>query len=393
MIKRSELLLAFSYLIDLLNPLLSGHHLKTAYIANELSAALKLWPDRQMSVTLAALVHDLGLIACEEETAKLVHRDSDFYHSGLTADLLNCCEGLRGLAKIVRFHHSPFMMQDDPSFQEIYILYFADQIAVSLQNNMDKRNLSLWLLAEDEKAFFRPYVAAFLDLLDREEFWHDLNSVFLKEIIARRVSEDECFLTLPDFLSWAKRVAALVDHRSGSNSLYHSKSVARVSEMLAHLSHFPLEDYIFLNCAGYLHDIGKVVIPQSVLQQTEPLTKEEVSLFKTHPLHAKHILDKIKGLSKVSLWVAYHHERMNEFGYPFQVKPSKLDLGSRIMGAANFFVTLLERKPYRDVLEKDVVINILEEVGSRLVFDPDLLKILARGYDFFNFVVGEIQNN
>jgi len=102
-----------------------------------------------------------------------------------------------------------------------------------------------------------------------------------------------------------------------------------------------------MEVAGNLHDLGKMVIPNSILNKPDKLNKEETAIMRQHTYFTYTVLNSIGGISQIAEWAAFHHERLDGSGYPFHLGADKLGIGSRIMAVADVFTAISEDRPYR----------------------------------------------
>jgi response regulator RpfG family c-di-GMP phosphodiesterase len=124
---------------------------------------------------------------------------------------------------------------------------------------------------------------------------------------------------------------------------------------------------------GYiLHDIGKIGIPESILQKPGPLTAEEWSVMQTHPLLGVQMVSPIGFLGDAVKIIREHHERWDGRGYPQQLRGTEIHLAARIFSVVDTFDAITSERPYQEALP---VAHALEEIeehsGSQ--FDPDVV--------------------
>ncbi len=117
-----------------------------------------------------------------------------------------------------------------------------------------------------------------------------------------------------------------------------------------------------LELAGLLHDIGKLRQPDELLDKPGKLTPEEYAHIQRHSFDTYTILKNIKGLEKVTQWAALHHERADGSGYPYHLSTETLALEARIVAVADVFQALAQKRPYRDPLQPDEIMEILNEM-------------------------------
>jgi HD-GYP domain-containing protein (c-di-GMP phosphodiesterase class II) len=117
-----------------------------------------------------------------------------------------------------------------------------------------------------------------------------------------------------------------------------------------------------LELAGLLHDIGKLRQPDYLLEKPSKLTPEEYSHIQRHSFDTYAIIKNIHGLEKISMWAAQHHERIDGSGYPYHLDGGSVSLEARIVAVADVFQALAQRRPYRDSMTKDEIMEILNEM-------------------------------
>jgi len=187
-------------------------------------------------------------------------------------------------------------------------------------------------------------------------------------------------ITYEDFMDFSKLFIYSIDFRSRYTAA-HSIGVAAVAERLSKLSGMSENDCEMLKIAGYLHDIGKLSIPIEILEKSSALTKDEYNVIKQHTYYTYHILDNIKGMEKIRDIAAYHHETLDEKGYPFRINKSKLSRESRLMVVADIFTALTEKRSYREPMKKDEVTNILIDMVNKNKIDKDIVEIAINNYE------------
>lgn len=143
------------------------------------------------------------------------------------------------------------------------------------------------------------------------------------------------------------------------------------------------EDIKILRIAALLHDIGKIEIPQSVLNKKEKLTDEEFELIKKHPVYSAEIIKPLANLGKLHSIVLHHHERYDGKGYPSGIKGEGIPLEARILSVADSFDAMLSDRPYRKSLSMDKAIAELQRCANTQ-FDKNIvesfIKILHKNY-------------
>ena len=112
-----------------------------------------------------------------------------------------------------------------------------------------------------------------------------------------------------------------------------------------------------LRISALLHDIGKIGIPESILNKSDKLLPEEIKLIEKHPILGAEILEPIKEFKNISLGVKYHHERYDGKGYPCGLTGENIPLIATIISVADAYDAMTSDRPYRKGLEKDEAIK------------------------------------
>ncbi|MDP3142698.1 MAG: HD domain-containing protein [Candidatus Omnitrophota bacterium] len=140
------------------------------------------------------------------------------------------------------------------------------------------------------------------------------------------------------------------------------------------------EDFLEnLHIASLLHDIGKIGIPEIILNKIEKLTDEEFKIIREHPMKGVTILQPIKELSECIQGVKYHHERYDGTGYPEGLKGDQIPLIASIISVADSYDAMTTDRPYRKALTKEQAIAEIEKYSGRQ-FHPKIAAALIELY-------------
>jgi putative two-component system response regulator len=152
----------------------------------------------------------------------------------------------------------------------------------------------------------------------------------------------------------------------------HIERVTTYSLWLAGELRWPQENIRILEFGARLHDIGKIIVPDQILNKSERLSQEEWELMREHPRAGAKILKKISHLRRVIPYILYHHEKWNGEGYPENLHGRDIPLGARILALADVYDALTITRPYRPAISRDDALQFLKtEIGKH--FDPDLV--------------------
>ena len=164
----------------------------------------------------------------------------------------------------------------------------------------------------------------------------------------------------------------------------HSDRVSEYSVLIGEKIGLNEEDLRRLRIGGLFHDVGKIGVPDNILQKNGKLSDDEYSEIKNHPTIGAHILSSASIFQDIIPIVKHHHERFDGRGYPGQLKGEEIPYLARIAAVADSFDAMTSRRVYRDSLPINVVIEEIEK-NKGTQFDPNVadafLDILRNNYD------------
>ena len=219
-------------------------------------------------------------------------------------------------------------------------------------------------------------------------FWDDIALKSYAEVLGKRHAqlsvnfEDELIAkfnldheAMPSnrIFEIASSLAAAIDAKDPYTK-DHSTSVSRYSEALARAINLPENEIERIRLGALLHDVGKIGIPETVLQKEGPLSDEEWVIMKQHPtIGAEKVLLPNASLRDLIPIVKYHHERIDGKGYPEGLSNGDIPLAAKIVAIADTYHALTSDRPYRKGMSIEKAITILEE-GAGSQWDEDLVR-------------------
>lgn len=154
----------------------------------------------------------------------------------------------------------------------------------------------------------------------------------------------------------------------------HSRNVAAYVISIASRMKLPANEISLLNNAALLHDIGKIGIPESILNKVGPLTDEEYDIIKTHPEVGYNILRPVTAFGSFIKAVRYHHERYDGKGYPAGLSGKEIPFHARILAVADCFDAMTSNRVYRNSPGIDYAISEIKK-NSGTQFDPEISEV------------------
>ena len=157
----------------------------------------------------------------------------------------------------------------------------------------------------------------------------------------------------------------------------HSSRVADYAKEIGRRFGYSQKQQDEIHIMGLLHDVGKLVIPDAVINKPGDLTEEEFAVIRTHPLKGYEILSKTTEMPQMAVGARWHHERYDGKGYPDGLVGGNIAEEARIIAVADAYDAMTSRRSYRDALPQDVVREEIEK-GKGTQFDPVFANIMLR---------------
>lgn len=170
-----------------------------------------------------------------------------------------------------------------------------------------------------------------------------------------------------------KTLTAILDKKDAYTST-HSSDVSSISMKLAKFAKLPEDEIYRVGLAGLLHDIGKVYVPDELLNKPSKLSSEEFDLIRTHPAKSYELLRDLESFQEIVQMSRSHHERWDGRGYPDGLQGENILFGSRILSIADTYDAMTSDRSYRKGLSHEVAVEeIRNNAGGQ--FDPGLAEL------------------
>lgn len=367
------------------------HHWQTAVIADHIARAAEVEELERRSIVYAALLHDIGAASNWQERRRIqepAYRASQgvFKHAEAGFWLLREAPMLSEFAEAIRHHHDAW---NGRNYSGTYgeqiplagrILHLADNIEVGIKDGQfileQADDILASVCSESGKAFDPKLIDVFRNLGKAEYFWLDIVNPEYHERFFRELDVyGSVRYSLDDAIKIARIFSRIIDKMSRFTAR-HSQDVSQMAAFLAEGLGFSGDEVKAMRIAGLLHDLGKLAIPNEILEKAGPLDEREFRMIKQHTYYTYRILEQIDHFDVIAEWAAYHHETLDGCGYPFRIAGESLSLGSRIMAVADIFTALSEQRPYREPMEQRKVKRIMESMVDRNKIDGMVVKYL-----------------
>jgi len=184
-------------------------------------------------------------------------------------------------------------------------------------------------------------------------------------------NEQKAREVLDSHLSMMEALGRAIAKRDSDTGV-HNYRVAWIAARIAEKLGLPNKEMQSLIAGSFLHDVGKIGIPDAILLKPGKLDDEEFAVMRTHVAQGEEIVSGIGWLDGASDVVAGHHEKWNGAGYPRRLAGEQIPLAARIFAVADVFDALCSKRPYKEALGFDAAMAILEkDTGSH--FDPGVM--------------------
>lgn len=393
-INLSQVILALSDALDLVGIDEMNHGKRVGFMAQACAQVLGFSREEQLELLQCGLIHDLGVSSTRMHHCLV----GEFEWEGVSIhcltgqERLNQFPRLKHLAPVIRYHHTKWQELEQLALSDkikayaniIFLVDRVDMFAVPFYgaNLLVSIAQIQQIIKEYSGVYFNPiYMDAFLKASSSEFFWLMLDPIPLQRHLHQTLEKQvKVKISFDELLSIAKIFAHIVDAKS-TFTLQHSQGVARVARFLSTILELSDRQQEKIEIAALLHDLGKLQVPDEVLEKTGPLSQEERILIRKHSFYTYQILKQIDGLEEIAIWAACHHEMLNGHGYPFRKEGEELGLESRILAVADVLQALAQDRPYRKGMSHETIQKLLLLLVQENHLDAQIVQVILQHFD------------
>ncbi len=370
-----------------------GHGKRVAFMAARAGEVMGFSGTAIEDLLAAGMFHDCGVSSTGEHRSLAGGLDWDGQEA-------HCVRGqalavrfrpLAHLAPVIRWHHTHAQVletMDLPVLVKVFanLIYLADRVDVMMALSGTDPLLArdgIFLTVKDNVGTrFRPdVVQAFLEAGSHEEFWLTLEPRTLSHWLNHQSAMPAPrYMSMSDLEALGGVFASIVDAKSPFTS-EHSHAVAGVARLLSSLAGLSPDRSRKVGVAALLHDIGKLRVPDPVLDKPGPLDAPERATMIRHAFDTFNILNRIEGFQDIAQWAAFHHECVRGGGYPFGHSGDKLSVEARIIAVSDVFQALRQDRPYRASMSIEGALGLIDEMSLAGKLDPDVVGLLHSNID------------
>lgn len=352
----------------------------TGYMFYNMLKAEGSYTDNELAeYTLIGMMHDLGMLKTGYQDVLECETTNLWAHSVYGYLFLKYLSPVGGKADIVLYHHLPQRLHSrikSDHLKETEFLTFADKMDVFMRmhgHGMDKdyfskrsdidfsaRAMSVFQMAQMKYHF--------LEKLKTSEYQEELGELFDRVSFTER--QKKGFL---EMLVYA------IDFRS-QQTVIHTMSTKAFALEIGRLLRVSAMDLQVLYYGALLHDIGKIVIPLSILEAPRRLTDEEMRIMKAHVV----ITDKIlRGIldDRIVEVAARHHEKLDGTGYPRGLTGEELSPLQRVAAVADILSALYGKRSYKDSFPPEKIKGILKSDADNGKICPKIVQVVISNFD------------
>jgi len=359
----------------------------------------------------AAVVKDVLAMSNTEDGGTIVFgvRDADFEATGLTESDFFSFDATRFADVVNRFadpslgcgvhkfiiDERRFVAIEVPEFSDIPTICKADQNDAS--NRQVLKRGAIYIRTDRATSEVVPTAEVMRNLIDRAVVRRGDQFVRTIERLVRKRPENtkELAVALSNLeRSYDITLESLGDalDLKGGAPEGHSKRVTAFTIAIARAMGMPRDRIPPIARGAFLHDIGKMAVPNEILTKTGPLTPEEFAIVREHCSRGYKILHKIPFLSDAAEIVYSHHERYDGTGYPRGLRENEIPLGARILAVANTLDAITTDLPYREAQSLDAAREEIRRCAGTQ-FDPKTVEVfLEMPTKIFSDLAGDIRS-
>lgn len=384
----NDLLFAFSRALDFVEKDLLGittnHGKRVANMSMRLCRAIGMTESEIFDMASCAILHDNALTAYmlqfgEKNYARL---EGIKIHCEIGEKNVKGFPFLTDTTDVILYHHENwdgsgfYGLQKEAIPQRSAILRIADNI--DLQLNLGKSHTSIvndvhaHTIAHRGTLYAPSIVEAFNDTFTKQCI-DEMSDDHIDICIAHSLPQVGHRLSTQELLDVCQMFAKIIDAKSHFTH-NHSQGTARIAAHMGQYYKFDKQHCQKLEIAGFLHDIGKLAVPISILEKAGSLTPEEQAIIAKHSNLTLEILEDIAGLEDIALWAGNHHERLDGSGYGKNLHGDKLDFETRLIACCDIYQALTEERPYRKASNHKEAIAILRDMVKQKLIDGGIVE-------------------
>lgn len=400
----NEFLMAVSFALDFVEMdilgMPSNHGKRTAYITINIAKEIGFSFEELHDLTALAMLHDNGLSEYSLHK-KLIKRE--LTNAAVLEDVKeHCVIGekniknyplLTNIKNVIKYHHERydgmgfFNLKENEIPVMSQIIVIADTIEknykLQVNNHEMQKEIIEFVKSQENIMFSSTIVDAFLKIVLNKEFWENLKDEFIDTALKNEIPEYSLELSFEEIHNITSVLSKIIDSKSNYTKR-HSQELSEKVAIMADYYGFGIEEKMKLIIAADMHDIGKLAVPNVILDSPNKLSDEEFEIVKKHSYFTRIALNGIKGFEDITEWASNHHEKLNGRGYPFGKLDSDLDFNSRLLCCLDIYEALTEERPYRVGLSHKEAMDIVNKMKEDGFVDGNIVNDIDKVFGELN---------
>lgn len=387
----NEFLISVSFALDFVEMDIVGsrtnHGKRVAYNSILLGKALELDNNDLIDIVSIAILHGNGIseYAADNFNNKhdLVSYEKVKQHCTIGEENVMEYPFLKDETKAILYHHEYydgtgyFKLKGDEIPLMAQIIGFSDYMDNTYKLNKLYGSYKDKVIKELKEIsgikYSKRICDSYLKIIKNANYRLDQEDYNINEVLQKKMPKKSINLSLKEIRDITKVFSNIIDSKS-KFTRRHSKGLAEKAALMGDYYNFNEDEKIKFVIAADLHDLGKLAIPNSILDAQRKLTNDEFALIESHTYYTRRALSKIHGFEEITEWASNHHEKLNGLGYPYGKTAQELDFNSRLMGCLDIYQALTEERPYRTGLSHEQAMDIMHEMVNGGFIDSGIVN-------------------
>ena len=379
----NSLSFTLDYVEDDLISNVTNHGRRVAYIAARIGKKLKFSDHDLFDLISYSLLHDNGVT----KSLNQAHGSKDYIKAELSH--MHCVEGEKNIKffpffvripNVILYHHEHFdgsgffqlTGKEIPLFSRIISL--ADSIAIAFSERKTANDI-IDSIKKSRQLFDPELSEIFYELSRNIEFWLNMKDDFVYASLSSIEPYVNREFNYQDMRTVSQMFSNIIDAKSPFTGS-HSRGISEKTGILCEYYEFDQDAYWKMRIAADLHDLGKLMVPNEILDKPGALTGKEIAIIQSHPFYTRKALKIITGFEEIANWAGNHHEKLNGSGYPYGLDQSQLDYNSRLLGCIDIYQAITEDRPYRIAMSHNKAIGIMRNMAQHDLIEESIVEDL-----------------
>lgn len=390
LINVNELLISLSKALDFAEKGVirntTNHGMRVAYIAARIGRQLSMPDENLFDLISYSLLHDNGVMKALLNRCGTQGQPEQGRMDAET-DPSHCEEGEKNIEtfpflhkeeNVIRYHHEHYdgsgffgvQGREIPLYARIIAL--ADYAAVRYASGRSDDAITE-SIDRDARCFDPVVRECYHELRCNAEFWLGMDDMFVQNTLVHMIPHVSRELDYRALRKISQIFSRIIDAKSPFTGS-HSRGISEKTGFICRYYEFDDTTYWKMRIAADLHDLGKLAVPNEILDKPGKLTPVEFAVIQSHPFYTRKALEMIRGFEDITEWASNHHEKLDGSGYPFGLGEVQLDFNSRILACVDIYQALTEDRPYRKAMEHADAIRIMTDMASRHLIESSVTE-------------------